>query len=193
MILTSFMIDFLFSQQCCWRHRCLGYDSVSLGKQMMMMMMTMMMTTTMTMTMNRKRKKMNKKKEFDFFLSTSITHIQVLLNIIKVLNGHMLEVQSHYSSTHIQCKLIKFIHQATCLRVVWRRTRFSPTGRGHGSVTTGRGRSARGGNRGGGEHHSHCSSRASTKVPVSTWPHWQRHCAKPIQESGRLANTTPNW
>ena len=134
-----------------------------------------------------------RKKNLIFFLSKSITHTQVLLNIIKVLNGHMLEVQSHYSSTHIQCKLIKFIHQATCLRVVWRRTRFSPTGRGHGSVTTGRGRSARGGDRGGGEHHSHCSSRASTKVPVSTWPHWQRHCAKPIQESGRLANTTPNW
>jgi hypothetical protein len=33
-------------------------------------------------------------------------HIQVLLNIIRALHVHMLEVQSHYSSTYIQCKLI---------------------------------------------------------------------------------------
>lgn len=190
MILTPIMTDFLFSKQCCWRHRCLGYDNVSLGKQMMMMMMT-----TITMTMNRKRKKMNKKKKMIFFSLLS-----------KPLNTHT-GITEHYKSlawahagSPITLQLYtytvqtnKFIHQATCLQVVWCRTRFSPTGRGHGSVTTGRGRSARGGDGGGGEHHSHCSSRASTKVPVSTWPHRQRHCPKPIQGSGRLTNTTPNW
>ena len=125
----------------------------------------------------------------------------------KMLNTHTGIINIHYKSlacahagSLITLQLYKyivqtkqFIHQATCLQVVWCRTRFSPTGRGHGNVSTGRWRSARGGDRGGVEHHGHCSSRASTKVPPSMLPPRQRHCVKPIQGSGRLTDTTPKW
>lgn len=136
---------------------------------------------------------MNEKKThtFVFFLSKTLsTHTDIIIIHYKSLAWAHAESPVTLQLNKYTVQTNEFIHQATCLQVMWCRTRFSPTGRGHGTVSTGRGRSAWGGDRGGGEHHSHCSSRASTKVPLSMWPPGQQHCVRPIQGSGRLTNNT---